>query len=42
MEGDAILGAVARLVDAGEPQYQLNNTLRGLATLPVVLHPARL
>jgi 4-methoxybenzoate monooxygenase (O-demethylating) len=45
MEGDAVLGAVARLVDrielAGEPEYQLNNTLRGLSTLPITFHSAR-
>ena len=39
MEGEAVLGALARQVEAieldGEPQRRLNNTLRALARLPV-------
>jgi cytochrome P450 len=44
LEGEAVLGALARRVaaiePAGEPQRLLNNTLRGLKTLPLRLIPA--
>jgi 4-methoxybenzoate monooxygenase (O-demethylating) len=44
MEGEALLRALAARVGswhlAGEPQPRLNNTLRGLATLPVAAEPA--
>ena len=44
LEGECLLGAVARLVDrielVGEPEIQLNNTLRGLERLPLRLTPA--
>lgn len=43
MEAEAILGAllprVASIELVGEPRRRLNNTLRALASLPVVLHP---
>jgi 4-methoxybenzoate monooxygenase (O-demethylating) len=42
MEGEAVLGALARQVKSIElteaPQYRLNNTMRSLSALPVVLH----
>jgi 4-methoxybenzoate monooxygenase (O-demethylating) len=44
MEGESLLRALAARVAswhlAGEPQPRLNNTLRGLATLPVAVEPA--
>jgi 4-methoxybenzoate monooxygenase (O-demethylating) len=44
MEGEALLRALAARVAswhlAGEPRPRLNNTLRGLATLPVAVEPA--
>jgi cytochrome P450 len=44
MEGEAILGALARQVSSlelvGQPELRLNNTLRGLQHLPVRLWPA--
>jgi 4-methoxybenzoate monooxygenase (O-demethylating) len=44
LEADALLGALARRVEAieldGEPELKLNNTLRGLASLPVRIRPA--
>jgi cytochrome P450 len=43
MEAEAILHAllprVASIKLAGEPRRRLNNTLRALASLPVVLRP---
>ena len=45
MEGAAVLGALARRVEtlepAGEPERRLNNTLRGLASLPLAVRPRR-
>ena len=39
LEGELVLSALARRVDklelAGEPKRRLNNTLRGLASLPL-------
>jgi 4-methoxybenzoate monooxygenase (O-demethylating) len=44
LEADVLLGALARRVEAieldGEPELKLNNTLRGLAHLPVRLRPS--
>ena len=44
LEADVLIGALARHVEAieldGEPELKLNNTLRGLASLPVRVHPA--
>jgi cytochrome P450 len=44
LEGEAVLTALARRVSrieiTGEPRRMLNNTLRGLESLPVRLHPA--
>src|SRR5262249_37463876 len=44
LEGECMLGALARRVAAieitGSPQRRYNNTLRGLASLPVRLTPA--
>jgi len=44
MEGEAVLGALAGRVRswrlAGEPRPRLNNSLRGLDTLPVAVEPA--
>lgn len=44
LEADALLGALARRVEAieldGEPELKLNNTLRGLAHLPVRVRPS--
>jgi cytochrome P450 len=44
LEGAAILSALARRVSrieiVGEPRRMLNNTLRGLESLPVRLHPS--
>jgi 4-methoxybenzoate monooxygenase (O-demethylating) len=43
LEAEVLLGALARRVAifelAGEPVRKLNNTLRGLASLPVQVHP---
>jgi 4-methoxybenzoate monooxygenase (O-demethylating) len=45
LEGEVLLTALARRVEAierdGEPVRKLNNTLRGLARLPVRVRPAR-
>ena len=45
MEGAVVLGALARRVEtlepAGEPERRLNNTLRGLASLPLAVRPRR-
>jgi 4-methoxybenzoate monooxygenase (O-demethylating) len=45
MEGEALLRALAARVASwhltGEPRPRLNNTLRGLAALPVAVEPAR-
>jgi cytochrome P450 len=45
LEGEAVLTALTRHVSAiepaGEPRRMLNNTLRGLETLPLRLRPAR-
>lgn len=45
LEGECLLGALARKVDslelAGEPELQLNNTLRGWQHLPLRLTAAR-
>lgn len=45
MEGEAVLTALARrargIETAGEPRRMLNNSLRGLETLPLRLLPAR-
>jgi 4-methoxybenzoate monooxygenase (O-demethylating) len=44
LEGEVMLAALARraaaLEIAGEPRRRYNNTLRGLASLPVAIHPA--
>ena len=44
LEADVLLGTLARRVEAieldGEPELKLNNTLRGLARLPVRVRPA--
>lgn len=44
LEGEVLLGALARKVRAieiaGTPKRRYNNTLRGLESLPVALHPA--
>ncbi|MBR0754342.1 cytochrome P450 [Bradyrhizobium jicamae] len=44
LEGEVVLSALARRVSAisinGQPKRRHNNTLRGLATLPVTLHAA--
>jgi 4-methoxybenzoate monooxygenase (O-demethylating) len=44
LEGEVLLAALARRVRAieitGEPVRRYNNTLRGLASLPLTLHPA--
>jgi cytochrome P450 len=44
LEAEVLLGVLARRVAsielAGEPQLKLNNTLRGLASLPVTVRPA--
>ena len=44
LEGEAVLTALARHVaaiePAGEPRRMLNNTLRGLESLPLRLVPA--
>jgi hypothetical protein len=44
LEGEVLLGALARKVRAveitGQPKRLFNNTLRGLESLPVTLHPA--
>jgi cytochrome P450 len=44
MEGELVLGALARKVGsieiAGEPKRRYNNTLRGMAALPVRITPA--
>ena len=44
LEGEVLLGALARRVRAieitGRPGRRYNNTLRGLESLPVTLHPA--
>lgn len=44
LEGECVLSALARKVAAieitGPPRRRRNNTLRGLASLPVALHPA--
>jgi cytochrome P450 len=44
-EGEAVLTALARrargIETAGEPRRMLNNSLRGLETLPLRLLPAR-
>ena len=44
LEADVLIGALARRVEAieldGAPELKLNNTLRGLASLPVRVHPA--
>ena len=43
LEGELVLGALARKVGsieiAGEPKRRYNNTLRGLASLPVRMLP---
>jgi hypothetical protein len=43
LEGEVLLAALARRVRAieitGQPRRRYNNTLRGLASLPVALHP---
>ena len=45
MEGVAVPGALARRVEtlepAGGPERRLNNTLRGLASLPLAARPKR-
>jgi cytochrome P450 len=45
MEGVAVLGALARRVETleptGAPERRLNNTLRGLASLPLAVRPRR-
>lgn len=45
MEGAVVLGALARRVEtlepAGEPEHRLNNTLRGLASMPLAVRPRR-
>jgi cytochrome P450 len=45
LEGEAVLAALARrgrgIEPAGEPRRMLNNSLRGLGTLPLRLLPAR-
>jgi cytochrome P450 len=44
LEAELVLGALARRVEAieivGEPVRRFNNTLRGLASLPVNVRPA--
>jgi cytochrome P450 len=44
IEGEAILAALAKKVDAleiaGPVKRAYNNTLRGLESLPIALHPA--
>lgn len=44
LEGEVLLSSMADRVESieltGEPERQLNNTLRGLDTLPLRLHPA--
>jgi 4-methoxybenzoate monooxygenase (O-demethylating) len=44
LEGECVLSALARKVGAieidGEPRRRFNNTLRGLASLPVAVRPA--
>ena len=44
LEADVLLGALARRVEAieldGPPELKLNNTLRGLASMPVRVHAA--
>lgn len=44
LEGEVLLSALARSVRAiaisGQPKRRYNNTLRGLESLPVTLHPA--
>jgi cytochrome P450 len=44
MEGEAVFRALARRISswhlAGDPRPRLNNTLRGLDTLPVTVEPA--
>jgi cytochrome P450 len=44
LEGEVLLAALARRVRAieitGQPKRRYNNTLRGLESLPVTLHPA--
>jgi len=44
MEGEAVFRALARRISswhlAGEPRPRLNNSLRGLDTLPVTVEPA--
>lgn len=46
LEGECVLSALARKVDAieicGPTRRRYNNTLRGLASLPVRLHPKRI
>jgi cytochrome P450 len=43
MEGEVMLAALARRVKsleiAGEPKRALNNTLRGLESLPITIRP---
>jgi cytochrome P450 len=45
LEGAAVLASLARRVErievAGEPKHLFNNTVRGLASLPVILVPAK-
>ncbi|MBV9747363.1 MAG: cytochrome P450 [Acetobacteraceae bacterium] len=45
LEGECVLSALARHVEAieicGPVRRRYNNTLRGLASLPVILHPVR-
>jgi cytochrome P450 len=44
LEAEIVLSLLARKVDAiepaGEPERRLNNTLRGLARLPIRVRPA--
>jgi 4-methoxybenzoate monooxygenase (O-demethylating) len=43
LEGEAMLGALARSVASieitGTPKRAYNNTLRGLESLPITIHP---
>ena len=44
LEAEVLLGTLARRVEtiqlAGEPVFKLNNTLRGLESMPVTVRPA--
>jgi len=45
LEGECVLGALARQVESieiiGPTHRRYNNTLRGLASLPIRLHPKK-